>query len=535
MIRRLLAASAVLALASTPLSAQDVPTPLEHFGFELGADRQLANWDELTDFYGKIATASPRVTLDTLGASTMGRPFVMLTITSPENHARLAELHEIQMKLADPRTNSDPEGLEELLERGRTVVLITHAIHATEVGSGQTAGRLAHRLATSDDPRILEILDQVVLLQIPSLNPDGLQWVADWYNRWKGTEYEGADLPWLYQFYIGHDNNRDWYAFTQDETIHTIRGAHNAWHPQIVHDIHQMGGTGARIFFPPYIDPWEPNIDPALTTAVNQLGTYMAAVLTKEGKAGVVVNGQYDAYTPARAYQHYHAGARILSETASARQASPVTVDPADLMADRRNYNSGTRSWNFPDPWEGGEWGLPDIVSYMESGALALLENAAKNRRYWLENYHGITSRAVAGPGHGPAAWVIPAGQENEAGLAYVLRVLTLGDVEVHRARQAFTADGIRFPEGSWVVPMNQPWASFAQTMADTRWHPTQEIEEHPDGSSTFRCTVDGLDEIVWWVLSMGPHCVVKSPPELAQRVRDLADRTAANYAGRAK
>lgn len=480
MMRRILSALAAVLVTASSGFAQGVPTPRDHFGFDLGADRKLANWTQLTSYYEKLAETSQRVTVDTLGTTTRDRPFVMLTITSPENHARLDELHGIQMKLADPRTVSGPAELEGLLEEGRTVVLITHAIHATEVGGGQTAARLAWRMATSDDPGILEILDNVVFLQIPSLNPDGLEWISNWYNRWVGTEYEGAPLPWLYQFYVGHDNNRDWYAFTQDETIHTIQGAHNAWHPQIVHDIHQMGGTGARIFFPPYIDPWEPNIDPALTTAVNQLGTYMAAELTAQGKKGVVVNAQYDAYTPARAYQHYHAGARILSETASARLATPVEIRPEQLQSDRRNYNSAKRSWNFPFPWEGGEWGLPNIVDYMESGALALLTNAARNRRYWLENYRAINQRSVEGWDEWPAAWVIPAGQENETGLTYALRVLTMGDVEVHRAEEAFTADGISFPEGSWVVPMNQPWASFAQTMLEVQHYP--DLRQYPGG-----------------------------------------------------
>ena len=105
------------------------------------------------------------------------------------------------------------EELEGLLDQGRTVVLITHGIHATEAGGPQTAARLVHRLATSNDPKILEILDNVILLDIPSLNPDGLQWIVDWYNRWVGTEYEASPLPWLYHPYTGHDNNRDWYAF----------------------------------------------------------------------------------------------------------------------------------------------------------------------------------------------------------------------------------------------------------------------------------------------------------------------------------
>jgi murein tripeptide amidase MpaA len=479
MIRRIFTAVFAVSLFSTSAAAQGVPTPLQHFGFELGQHRQLADWTQLTSYYEKLAQTSQRVTVDTLGTTTKGRPFVMLTITSPENHARLDELRDIQLKLADPRRVSGPAELEHLLDQGKTVVLITHGIHATEVGGSQTAARLAWKMAQSDDEKIRDILDNVIFLQIPSLNPDGLQWVADWYMEHVGTEYEGAPLPWLYQFYVGHDNNRDWYAFTQDETVNTIQGAHNAWHPQIVHDIHQMGSSGARIFFPPYIEPWEPNIDPALTSAVNQLGTYMAAEVTAQGKKGVVVNAQYDAYTPARAYQHYHGGARILSETASARMATPIEIPP-DRLGPGRGFDASRRSWNFPAPWQGGAWGLPDIVDYMEAGALALLTNAAHNRRYWLENFYGIGTRAVEKWDSWPEAWVIPGGQANATGLAYTLRILTMGDVEVHLMERGFTADGISFPAGSWVIPMRQPYAGFAQTMLEVQHYP--DLREYPGG-----------------------------------------------------
>ncbi|HSG07454.1 MAG TPA: M14 family zinc carboxypeptidase [Longimicrobiales bacterium] len=479
MIRRAILASVAVILTTASAAAQSVPTPRQHFGFEMGQDRKLADWTQLTSYYEKLAETSQRVTVDTLGTTTMGRPFVMLTVTSAENQARRQELHDIQMKLADPRTISGEAELQRLLDQGKTVVLITHGIHATEVGGSQMAARMLYRLATSDDEKVREILDNVILLDIPALNPDGLQWVADYYKQHVGTEYEAAPLPWLYQFYVGHDNNRDWYAFTQDETIHTIEGAHNAWHPQIVHDIHQMGSNGARIFFPPYIDPWEPNIDPALAAAVNQLGTYMAAEVTAQGKAGVVVGGQYDAFTPARAYQHYHAGARILSETASARIATPVDI-PFERLGPNRGYDSSQRSWNFQDVWPGGAWGLPDIVDYMEAGAMALLTNAARNRRFWLENFYNVGSRAVAKWDQWPEAWVIPAGQANTAGVNYVLRILTMGDVEVHKADRAFTADGISFPAGSWVVPMRQPYASFAQTMLEVQHYP--DLRAYPGG-----------------------------------------------------
>jgi hypothetical protein len=459
--------------------AQHVPTPQEHFGFEIGTDRRLADWEALTEYFERLAQASERVVVDTLGPTTDGRPFVMLTITSPENHARLEELHAVQMKLADPRLVEDEVELGRLFDEGRAIVLITQGIHATEVGASQMSANLAYELASSDSEKITQILDEVVLLQIPSLNPDGLQWVVDWYSGLVGTPYEGAPLPWLYHYYVGHDNNRDWYAFTQDETVLTVQEAHNAWHPQIVHDVHQMGGNGARIFFPPYIEPWEPNVDPAITSAVSQLGTYMAAELIAQGKKGVVVNAQYDAFTPARAYMHYHGAARILSETASARMATPVTVSP-DVFGPGRNFDASQRSWNFPAPWEGGDWGLPDIVEYQKAGALALLTNAARNRRYWLENFYGINRRAVEKWDSWPAAWIIPAGGGNEAGVTYAVRALTMADVEVHRALQPFEVDGLAFAEGSYVIPMSQPYASFANTMLEVQEYP--DLREYPGG-----------------------------------------------------
>jgi hypothetical protein len=460
-------------------AAQAIPSPNAHFGFEIGAHRKMANWDALTAYFERVAQASPRVRLDTLGTSTMGHPFVMFTITSAANHERLDELREIQLKLADPRRIGGGAELQRLLDEGKTVVMVTHGIHATEVGGPQMAARLVYRMASSNDEEVRQILDNVIFLDIPSLNPDGLQWIVDWYNQWVGTEYEAAPLPWLYHKYTGHDNNRDWYAFTQVETQLTVLGAHNVWHPQIVHDIHQTGSNGARIFFPPFIDPYEQNIDPALISGINQLGSYMAAELTAKGMPGVVIHNRYDGFTPARAYQHYHGGVRILSETASARIATPIQVDWEDLRGGR-GLDATVSSWNFPWPWEGGEWGLPDIVDYMEAGVVALLNNAARNRRFWLENFYQINRRAVEGWEVWPEAWVIPPDQENEAGLVYALRILTTGDVEVHRAQQAFMADGERFPSGSYVIPMRQPYASFAQTMLEIQRYP--DLREYPGG-----------------------------------------------------
>ena len=479
MLHRVLTGSGLTLVAVGLLSAQDVPTPESHFGYEIGSEERLANWTELTAYYEVLASTSARVKVDTLGLTTMGQPFVMLTVTSEANQNRLSELHDIQMRLADPRRVSGEEELQELVAAGKTVVLITHGIHSTEVGGSQSAARLLYRMASSNEEHVREILDNVILLDIPSLNPDGTEWVADWYNEWLGTEYEASPLPWLYHYYTGHDNNRDWYAFTQKETQHTVLGAHNVWHPQIVHDIHQMAGGGARIFFPPYMDPIEHNVDPAIVSAVNMLGSSMAAELAAQGKPGIVTNAIYDGFSPARAYQHYHGAARVLSETASANIATSVNVSPASIRGGR-GYDAATVSANYPNPWRGGVWGLPDIVDYMDAGAMALLTNAAKNRRYWLENFYRINERAVNGWDAWPTAWVIPADQDNKTGLSYVLRTLRMGDVEVYRADQAFEADGVSLPAGTYVVPMNQPYASFAQTLLEVQQYP--DMREYPGG-----------------------------------------------------
>jgi hypothetical protein len=481
MLLSVLLAALFSAAAAAParLAAQAAPAPAAHLGYPVGADRQLADWGEVLGYMEALAAASPRVRLDTVGRTTLGRPFVMLTISSTANLARLDAFREIQARLADPRRLGGPAEVERLVAEGRVVVLITSAIHSTEVGAGQVPMSIAHRLATSEAPREREIREQAIVLLVPSLNPDGSDMVVEWYRSTLGQAWEGASPPFLYHHYTGHDNNRDWYAFTQAETRLTVAHAHNAWRPQIVHDIHQQGRLGSRYFVPPYIDPVEPNVDPILVQGVNQLGTYIAWQMGQEGKTGIGVNTTYDAWTPARAYQHYHAGVRILSETASANMASPVVI-PFDSLRPGRGFDARAPSWNFPAPWPGGEWRLADIVDYMEAGAFALLTHAARNREQWLRSFLTVGQRAVTGWANWPEAWVLPVPAGDRAPLDELLRILTTADVEVQRTGQAFTAGGERFAAGSYVVVMRQPYAAFAQAMLERQVYP--DLRLYPGG-----------------------------------------------------
>jgi hypothetical protein len=457
----------------------DIPDPQSVLGFEIGEDRKLADWAEITGYLNRLADASDRVLLDTLGNTTLGRPFIALTISSAENLARLDHYLEVQRKLADPRRVGSQDEAERLIEEGRTIVLITGGIHSTEVGGYQMPMRLAYKLATGEDETTRRIRAEVILLLIPSLNPDGSQLVVDWYESTLGEPWEGQGPPFLYHHYVGHDNNRDWYAFTQQETRLAVEGVHNVWHPQIVHDIHQMGSRGPRLFVPPWTDPVEPNVDPLLVAGINALGTAMAWELYGQGKSGIAVNVIYDAWTPARAYQHYHGGVRILTETASASLASPITI-PFDSLQRRRGLDVRSSSWNYPKPWPGGAWHLADIVDYMEGGAMALLRQAALYRQRWLRSFYAIGRRAVNGWEGWPEAFLIPAEGQNAAGLADMLRILRTGDVEVHKALTGFAVDGRRYAAGTYVVPLNQPYSSFGKTLLEPQHYPALEL--YPGG-----------------------------------------------------
>jgi hypothetical protein len=470
-------AAATKRAAARPALA--IPTPRSILGFEPGDDRKLAEWPVLVRYFEALAKASDRVDYREIGKTTLGAPFIALVISSPQNLRQLDRYRHINAGLADPRGFRTHAAARDAVTNGKTIVLITSSIHSTEVGGHLSPVVLAYRLATDTSAATRAILDDVILWLVPSLNPDGVTIVTKWYNRTIGTAAEGTSPPELYHHYTGHDNNRDWYAFTQVETRLTVDSLYNVWHPQIVHDIHQMGSEGARLFLPPYLDPVEPNVDPLLIDGVNALGTAMAWELGGQGKTGISINTTYDAWTPARAYQHYHGGVRILSETASGELASPVDIPFDRLEARARGYAPHERSWNFTSPWRGGRWSMRDIVAYQADGAYALLVHAAKNRERWLANFLTVETRAVRGWRDWPYAYVIPARQDSVA-LATLLGILHRGEVEVRTAQQPFTLRGERHAAGTYVVVLRQPYAAFAKTLLEVQHYPDRRL--YPGG-----------------------------------------------------
>ena len=477
---------AVLALsASVPALAQktSIPSPASILGYEPGADRHLPSWKQITDYFTALDKASPRVTTRVLGKTTLGRPFLAVFISDSSTLANLDHYRQIQRKLMDPRLQS-PGERQKLLDEGKNVILVTSAIHSTEVGGFTTPLVLADRLARAADPEARAILANTILIIVPSQNPDGIDIVGDYYRSTLGTPREGDEPPDLYHKYVGHDDNRDWYAFTQLETRYTIDSLYTPWDPEIVNDLHQQGGDAGRIFIPPYMDPVEPNIDPILTAATNGLGMNMVWRMTNQGFTGIASNAAYDQWSPARQYSLYHRGARLLTETASARLATAVEV-PFDSLRSGRGYEAKTVTWNFPSLWTGGRWGYPDIVRYQVAASWALFLEAAQSRRAWLEGYAAQADRALGNlPAWGrdkwPTAIVIPKTQPDTQALKRLIWTLQHGQVEIRESTAPVTVNETRYPAGSYVVLTKQPFGNYAKTLLERQQYP--DLFEYPGG-----------------------------------------------------
>ena len=464
-----------LMLSALPALAA-LPTPEAHFGHAMGADRELVGWADVVGYFRALEAASDSLRVESLGRSTEGREMILAVIAEPGTLADLDAYKETLARLADPR-RLGPETAEALAASGKPAVAITCSIHSSEVASTMSAVQFAHDLLARDTARHRAILQNTILLLVPSLNPDGVDKVRAWYDRWVDTPYEGAPLTELYQKYVGHDNNRDWYIFSQQETRLMVEKVHNAWHPQIVYDVHQMGRNAARIFVPPWIDPVDPNIDPLITQQVNAFGTAMAVDLTAAGKRGVLVHGIYDYFSPARHYQSYHGALRLLSESASVRFASPVTIPAEDLDRNGRGYDALNSTWNFLEPWEGGQWRLRDIVDNQLITFESVLYSAALRRTDLLRNFYEIGRRVIERGGE--SAYVVPAGQHDPNAAARLLRTLRFGAVEIERVTRA-ASEGSRVGTGDFIVRLAQPYGSFANTLLGRQDYP--DLRAYPGG-----------------------------------------------------
>ena len=418
---------------------ESIPSPKSVLGFTPGDDRTIAGWSQITDYFERLDRASDRVLVQTLGQSTLKRPMIVAFISARDNILALPKYKEIQQQLADPRKVTQDLQRDRLFANGKTVVAISCSIHSTEIVASQMSMQLAYELATAQDAETREILQNTILLLIPSPNPDGIDIVANWYRKTLGTPYEGREPPELYHHYAGHDDNRDWFMLNLKETQLITRLLWHDWFPQIVYDVHQQGSNGSRFFIPPFYDPPNPNISPVLLRQVGLIGHKVAADLQAAGFKGVLTNALYDTWWHGgfRTAPYFHNSIGILSEAASARLMTPSTVTTEQLArSSTRGMRNATEAMtNFPDPWPAGEWRPRDIMNMEMIAARSILEMASKFRGEYLRNFYELGRENLKQPPNkgDTVAYLIPAGQARDEAVAKLIGSLIDQGVEVFR------------------------------------------------------------------------------------------------------
>jgi len=442
-------------------------SPNEFFGFRMGTDRKLARWDMLVKYYQLLDKKTDKIKVFELGKSTEGNPFILAIITSSENMKNLEKIRENSLKLAYLDGLSDDEA-ESLIKTGKAVVAMTMSIHASEVGGTQMAPELAYELITSESPDIKQILDEVVFLLFPCVNPDGNIMTVDWYNKWLGTEYEGGPMPWLYHKYTGHDNNRDLVMNNIVESRLLNKSLYVDWFANAHLDFHHMGSYGARLYCAPYSNPTDPtahsapDVDPLVWVEQQLYGGGMLLRLEQEGKTGIESQTSYPA-------EFFGSGPRIsvqrnmcgmTSESASAKIATPIYIHYHQLQPAghsgrmRPEYKAQI---NFPHPWPGGWWRLRDIVEQQKIQALATLEIAAKYREAMLRNLHIKAKRSrMRGRSEAPFAYIFHPFQHDPLTMLKLLKALMNLGIKIHKAEKEFNFEGVNYPSGTYIIFLNQ-------------------------------------------------------------------------------
>ncbi|RKY89705.1 hypothetical protein DRQ09_00915 [candidate division KSB1 bacterium] len=463
-------------------STSQIVRPEEFLGFKVGEDYKLASWKQIYTYFNMLDDASDKITVKELGKSTEGRPFIMAIISSEENMKNLMEYKSISRKLANPGGMSEKVA-KGLSEKGKLILLITCSIHATEVGAAQMSVELTYRLLTEKSPRVKRILNDVIFLLVPSFNPDGLEKVRTWYEKYLETPFEASPMPYLYHTYTGHDNNRDAYMLTQVESRLVNRILYKEWFPQVYLDEHQMGNRGARLFVPPFCDPINPNVDPLIWRETALLGEHIAVDLESKGFSGVITGAFYTGWWQGAFLMTawYHNCVGLLTEMASCKIASPVFQRKSELKGRGRGLPSYDKYMNFPNPWPGGWWKLRNIVDYELNATLSLLDACSEFRSRLLYNFYLMNKRAIEkGKKEPPFAFVIPPNQWDDITALKMIDVLKEGGVKIYKTGKDFIADGVNYPSGTFVVPMSQPYRAFAKDMLEPQRYP--DIRLYPGG-----------------------------------------------------
>ena len=502
----------------TDQATQKITTPKEALGFDIGQDYHLANYSQLVAWWKALANQSDRMILEDIGKSEEGRPQYMAVITSPENHKKLGRYKEIAQKLALAEGLSDSQA-KELAKEGKAVVWIDGGLHGTEVLGAQQLLELVYQMVSRNDAETTRILNDVILLAVLA-NPDGMDLVSNWYMREKDPlKRSTANLPRLYQYYAGHDNNRDSYMSNLAETTNMNRQLFIEWFPQIMYNHHQSGPAGTIMFAPPFRDPFNYNIDPLVMMELNLVAAAMHSRFITEGKGGVTMRGgaNFSAWYNGgvRTTTYFHNMVGILTETVG----SPTPMEIPLLL--NRQLPSG----DLPLPIAPQKWHFSQSVDYSISADRAILDLASKYREDFLFNIYrmgknsiekgskdtwtlspkaiqavrdasprdsqpqAVDSQPAFGRGGGlpanlyttalqhpnrrdPRGYIISADQPDFPTATKFMNILIKNGIAIHQATAPFMVGGKTYPKGSWIVKTAQAFRPMVLDMFEPQDHP---------------------------------------------------------------
>jgi hypothetical protein len=512
MTRRPLPALAFVAVLAAAASGQPAPPavtpPKQFFGFDMGADYSLANYQQLKKYWEKLATESDRVKLVTVGTTAEGRPQLVAVVTSPANHRELATLKETSRRLALAEGVTEAEA-KALAAKGKAVVWIDAGLHASETLCAQAMIETVYQLLAATDDETARILNDVVILFVHA-NPDGHDLVADHYMKAADpTKRTLAGLPRLYQKYVGHDNNRDFYANTQAETKNLNRLMYREWFPQIMYDHHQAGPPGTVLFCPPFRDPFNYFCDPLVLNGIDSVGAAMMQRFLVEGKPGATSRSgaPYSTWFNGglRTTASFHNIIGILTETVGSPTPSSIPLVSAKQLP----------KGDYLAPIPPQKWHFRQSVDYSVTANKAVLDYASRHREQLLFNIWKMGRNAIdrgsrdswtvtpkmveaatAGGKDGgkggkggaktgdfekffrdparrdPRGYVIPADQPDFLTATKFVNTLLGTGVTVHRATADFTVAGKAYPRGSYVVKCAQAFRAHVLDMFEPQDHP---------------------------------------------------------------
>ncbi len=469
---------ALTALTISWTAFGQIPKPSETFGFEPGADYKMATYDQMLSYYEKLDAATDRVKVTEIGKSVRGRPIKLIFISSEENMKSLDKWRDISEKMARARI-SDSEA-QKLAKEGKAIIWFDGGMHASEKAHAQMTPELLYRIAAEESDEMKKIRDNVVTLVVPVINPDGLDIEGAWYRKNLGTAYETSGPPILYQEYVGHDNNRDWFMGNMPETKAVMDILYNQWYPQIIHNHHQSSPAWARIFIPPFRSPVNKKIHPGVTTGVNLVGTAMANRFAMKKMPGAISMTTFEMWWNGgmRTAPYYHNQIGILTETAhtspTPRFYPPDSIPEAVGGRNPRDGISKTVDGTeifYPYPWKGGESHFRDAVDYMLEASMAVVDLAAEKSDELLYNIYSMGKDAIEDQ-DGAFAYVISPDQWDKAEAVSLVNVMMRGGIEVEEATSKFKIGDKEYAAGTYIMYGAQPFRPYLSDLMEKQEYP---------------------------------------------------------------